>query len=126
MPRLDHVRCWFQFSANDWRVFTMRAGAVGDYLRTDVAGFSSNMTYTLPCYPIHLVHLLRSDVYLYCRWWQAMLEYQMTGEGHPVMNYTFTPNGLYQDHSGMDGKQSSHKILHTVLIVVGMNTLVQG
>ena len=74
---LANMNPWtdFGFPSNNWGL----VGAVGDYLRTAVAGFSTNMT-----------------------WWQDMLDFQMSGEGHSPA-YTFTPNGLYQDHSGSSG-----------------------
>ena len=71
---LSKINPWldYHFPNSNWGL----VGAVGDYLRTVVGGFSTNFT-----------------------WWSDMLDYQIGGEGHTPA-FTWTAAGLYQDHSG--------------------------
>jgi hypothetical protein len=62
----------YGFPSNNWGL----VAAVGEFLRTNAVGPTANTT-----------------------WFEKMLAYQLSGEGHDE-SYTFTPNGLYQDHSG--------------------------
>jgi hypothetical protein len=65
----------YGFPSGNWGL----VAAVGEFLRASVLGADANTT-----------------------WFEDMLAYQLGGQGHD-QSYSYTPNGLYEDHSGDAG-----------------------
>lgn len=70
---------------NPWKDYGFPSGnwglvaAVGEFMRASVLGVDANTT-----------------------WFEDMLKFQLGGQGHD-QSYSYTPNGLYEDHSGDAG-----------------------